>query len=74
MACCISERRFAVARCPPTSCHDRSGGQTQRVLLTRVVVAHRPETIAVADRVVAMAGGRSARDSAVGAVPAPIAD
>jgi ATP-binding cassette subfamily B protein RaxB len=32
--------------------------------LTRVVVAHRPETIAMADRVVSMAGGRIVGDSA----------
>lgn len=32
--------------------------------LTRIVVAHRPETIAVADRVVAMAAGQIASDSA----------
>jgi ATP-binding cassette subfamily B protein RaxB len=32
--------------------------------LTRVVVAHRPETIAVADRVVTLADGRIASDSA----------
>jgi ATP-binding cassette subfamily B protein RaxB len=32
--------------------------------LTRVVVAHRPETIAMADRVVEMAGGRIVADSA----------
>jgi ATP-binding cassette subfamily B protein RaxB len=32
--------------------------------LTRVVVAHRPETIAMADRVVEMAQGRIVRDSA----------
>jgi ATP-binding cassette subfamily B protein RaxB len=38
--------------------------------LTRVVVAHRPETIAVADRIVGMAGGRIASDSTVGAVAA----
>jgi ABC-type multidrug transport system fused ATPase/permease subunit len=31
-----------------------------------VVVAHRPETIAMADRVVEMAGGRIARDSGNG--------
>jgi ATP-binding cassette subfamily B protein RaxB len=30
--------------------------------LTRVIVAHRPETIAVADRVVAIAEGRIAAD------------
>jgi len=31
--------------------------------LTRVIVAHRPETIAMADRVVALAQGRIASDS-----------
>jgi len=55
--------------------NERSVNEAVRAMqLTRVVVAHRPETIAVADRVVAMAGGRIARDSAVGAVPAPIPD
>jgi ATP-binding cassette subfamily B protein RaxB len=32
--------------------------------LTRVIVAHRPETIATADRVVVLAEGRVASDSA----------
>jgi ATP-binding cassette subfamily B protein RaxB len=55
--------------------NERSVNEAVRAMqLTRVVVAHRPETIAVADRVVAMAGGRIARDSAVGTVPAPIPD
>ena len=45
--------------------NERSVNEAVRAMaLTRVVVAHRPETIAVADRVVALAGGRVASDSA----------
>jgi ATP-binding cassette subfamily B protein RaxB len=55
--------------------NERNVNEAVRAMqLTRVVVAHRPETIAVADRVVAMAGGRIASDSAIGAVPMPIPD
>ncbi len=53
----------------------------QAMRLTRVVVAHRPETIAMADRVVALAAGRIVQDSARGPLegdanrpPAPRAD
>jgi ATP-binding cassette subfamily B protein RaxB len=49
--------------------NERSVNEAVRSMrLTRVVVAHRPETIAVADRVVAMAQGRIASDNAA---PAP---
>jgi ATP-binding cassette subfamily B protein RaxB len=45
--------------------NERSVNEAVRGMqLTRVVVAHRPETIAMADRVVEMAGGRIAQDSA----------
>jgi len=45
--------------------NERSVNEAVRSLrMTRVVVAHRPETIAMADRVVAMAGGRIAGDEA----------
>jgi ATP-binding cassette subfamily B protein RaxB len=44
--------------------NERSVNEAVRAMaLTRVVVAHRPETIAVADRVVGMADGRIATDS-----------
>jgi ATP-binding cassette subfamily B protein RaxB len=47
--------------------NERSVNEAVRAMqLTRVVVAHRPETIAMADRVVEMAGGRIARDSGNG--------
>ncbi len=46
--------------------NERSVNEAVRAMrLTRVVVAHRPETIAVADRIVSMAAGRIASDSAV---------
>ncbi len=56
--------------------NERSVNEAVRAMqLTRVVVAHRPETIAVADRVVGMAGGRIATDSAAaGTAAAPIRD
>ncbi|MBC7666174.1 MAG: peptidase domain-containing ABC transporter [Caulobacter sp.] len=45
--------------------NERSVNEAVRSMaLTRVVVAHRPETIAVADRVVTLADGRVASDSA----------
>jgi ATP-binding cassette subfamily B protein RaxB len=45
--------------------NERSVNEAVRAMqLTRVVVAHRPETIAMADRVVEMAGGRIVADSA----------
>ena len=48
--------------------NERSVNEAVRAMaLTRVIVAHRPETIAVADRVVAIAAGRIA----AGAEPAP---
>jgi ATP-binding cassette, subfamily B, bacterial CvaB/MchF/RaxB len=47
--------------------NERSVNEAVRAMqLTRVIVAHRPETIAMADRVVALADGRIARD-----LPAP---
>jgi ATP-binding cassette subfamily B protein RaxB len=51
--------------------NERSVNEAVRSMaLTRVIVAHRPETIAMADRVVEVAGGRIAADSARVA-PAP---
>ncbi len=45
--------------------NERSVNEVVRAMaLTRVIVAHRPETIAMADRVVALAHGRIASDSA----------
>ena len=45
--------------------NERSVNEAVRSMaLTRVIVAHRPETIATSDRVVALAGGRTASDSA----------
>ena len=44
--------------------NERSVNEAVRGMhLTRVVVAHRPETIAMADRVVTMAGGRIVGDT-----------
>jgi ATP-binding cassette subfamily B protein RaxB len=44
--------------------NERSVNEAVRAMqLTRVIVAHRPETIAMADRVVEMAGGRIVADS-----------
>ncbi len=42
-----------------------------RMRLTRVVVAHRPDTIAMADRVVEMAGGRIVGERVLRQPPAP---
>ncbi len=51
--------------------NERSVNEAVRSMaLTRVVVAHRPETIAVADRVVTLADGRVASDSAASRHPA----
>ncbi len=41
--------------------------------LTRVVVAHRPQTLALVDRVVAMADGRVVRDEPAAAYQARLA-
>ncbi|MFL6629142.1 MAG: peptidase domain-containing ABC transporter, partial [Vitreoscilla sp.] len=47
--------------------NERSVNEAVRAMaLTRVIVAHRPETIATADRVVALAAGHLASDSASG--------
>ncbi len=45
---------------------ERSVNEAVRALkLTRIIVAHRPETIATADRVVALGGGRIVHDMEV---------
>jgi ATP-binding cassette subfamily B protein RaxB len=47
--------------------NERSVNEAVRAMaLTRVIVAHRPETIATADRVVALAAGRVESDSPAG--------
>ena len=51
--------------------NERSVNEAVRAMaLRRVIVAHRPETIATADRVVSMAGGGIASDGAAGATAA----
>jgi ATP-binding cassette subfamily B protein RaxB len=39
--------------------------------MTRVIVAHRPETIASADRVIVLNGGKVVHDSALPAIVVP---
>jgi ATP-binding cassette subfamily B protein RaxB len=52
--------------------NERSVNEAVRAMaLTRVIVAHRPETIATADRVVALSDGRVASDSAASAPGKP---
>jgi ATP-binding cassette subfamily B protein RaxB len=41
----------------------------KRLEVTRIIVAHRPETIAIADRVIVLGSGQVVRDSPVSAVP-----
>jgi hypothetical protein len=60
--CVCADAKFQTESLPDVDCERSINRCVDALEITRIVIAHRPETIAIADRVVRLAEGRPVAD------------